>query len=68
MIHEIGLHAGKIWNILDEKNGQMPYRELKKKTGLSEQEILLGIGWLSHEYRILNMQTKKEGWVLQLVY
>lgn len=68
MIHEIGLNAGRIWNTLEENDGQMPYQELKNRTGLNEQELLLGIGWLSHEYKIFNLKTKEQGWVFQLIY
>jgi hypothetical protein len=67
MIHDIGIISGKIWQILDE-NGQMSYTELKELSMVSEQELLLAIGWLSREDKIFHFKTEESEWMLQLIY
>lgn len=64
---EIGENAGTIWQLLD-KNGQMSYLELKKQTGLSEQELLFAIGWLSREDKIFLFKIENNDWMMQLIY
>jgi hypothetical protein len=68
MIPDIGAIAGKIWQIIDEQNGQMSYLDLKELFSFSEQELLLAIGWLSREDKIFIYETKKSFWMLQLIY
>ena len=49
--NEIGLNAGKIWNLLDEK-GEHSIKDLKKKLKLSDHAIYMAIGWLAREEKI----------------
>jgi hypothetical protein len=67
MIHDIGTIAGKIWQILDE-NGQLSLIELEELSIISEQELLLAIGWLSREEKIFLFETENSVCTLQLIY
>jgi len=49
--NEIGLNAGKIWQLID-KSGELTINEIKKSTELSEFEIALSLGWLSREDKV----------------
>ncbi|MDD2305757.1 MAG: winged helix-turn-helix domain-containing protein [Prolixibacteraceae bacterium] len=49
--NEIGLNAGKIWQIID-KSGELTINEIKKITELNDLEIALSLGWLSREDKV----------------
>ena len=53
----IGENAGKIWQVLSTK-GQTNLSELKKQTGLNDQNLYLALGWLSREYKVTFKQSK----------
>ena len=53
--NEIGLNAGKIWNLLDEQ-GEHSVKELKKKLKLSDHEFFMAIGWLAREGKIFHFE------------
>lgn len=48
---EIGLNAGKIWQILSD-NARWSYSSLKRKSGLKDKELGAAIGWLAREDKI----------------
>ena len=52
MINQIGITAGKIWSYLDE-NGKTTITKLVDELGESERAILMGIGWLAREDKLV---------------
>jgi len=48
---EIGLAAGTIWQYLDE-HGVTTLSKLGQGTKLSDQLLLLGVGWLAREGKL----------------
>jgi hypothetical protein len=51
IINSCGAHAGKIWNILQD-SGTLTEKKLIRKSGLTQQELYCGIGWLARENKI----------------
>lgn len=47
----IGLNAGKVWRILNEK-GELSMFELCHELGLTFEEVAVAIGWLARENKI----------------
>ena len=47
----IGLNAGKVWRILNEK-GELSVFELCRELGLTFEEVAVAIGWLARENKI----------------
>lgn len=48
---EIGNAAGAIWRVLADK-GPMPLTQLKRQAGITEQLLLMAIGWLAREDKL----------------
>jgi hypothetical protein len=48
---EIGDAAGTIWRYLDE-HGETTLSKLRQGTKLSDQLLLMGIGWLAKEEKL----------------
>lgn len=48
---EIGNAAGTIWRILADK-GPMPPAQLKREAGLTDQFVLMAVGWLAREDKV----------------
>lgn len=48
---EIGNAAGVIWRYLD-RHGEATFAKLKQGTQLSDQLLLMGVGWLAKEGKI----------------
>ena len=44
----IGLNAGKVWRILNEK-GELSMFELCRELGLTFEEVAVAIGWLARK-------------------
>jgi hypothetical protein len=59
---EIGHAAGVIWQYLD-RSGEMPLSKLKQGTKLTDQILLLGLGWLAREGKV---RFEKEGRTLKV--
>lgn len=55
---KIGLNAGKVWCILNER-GEMSMFEMCRELGLTFEDLALAIGWLAREDKIFLRQ--KEG-------
>lgn len=49
--NEIGLNAGKVWQLLSDY-AKWSYGTLKKKSGLKDKELGAAIGWLAREDKI----------------
>lgn len=47
----IGLNAGKVWRILNEK-GELSMFEFCRELGLTFEEVAVAIGWLARENKI----------------
>ena len=56
--NKIGLNAGKVWCILNEK-GELSMFDLCHELGLTFEEVALAIGWLARESKVF--LKKKEG-------
>ena len=52
--------AGKIWNVLSEKN-ELSSKDLKKAIkARSEKEVYLGLGWLLREGKLNIVEKDKD--------
>jgi len=58
MQKQIGDAAGIIWKYLDQHT-ESTLSELKQATKLSEQLVLMGLGWLAREEKLNVVQDKK---------
>lgn len=59
---EIGLNAGKIWQLLSNY-AKWSYGTLKRKSGLKDKELGAAIGWLARENKIELYQEDDELYV-----
>jgi hypothetical protein len=57
--NEIGVNAGKIWNVLKE-NQELSIEGLKKNTKLNNNQLHLALGWLSREDKIFFLEDNDE--------
>ncbi|WP_300701895.1 winged helix-turn-helix domain-containing protein [Bacteroides sp.] len=57
--NEIGLNAGKVWQLLSD-NEKWSYGALKRKSGLKDKELGAAIGWLAREDKIEMYQEEEE--------
>ena len=48
---KIGVNAGKVWRILNEK-GELSMVDLCRDLGLTFEDVALAIGWLARENKI----------------
>lgn len=55
---EIGNAAGIIWRHLDQ-HGETTLTKLKQGTKLSDQLLLMGLGWLAREDKLNFVQEKR---------
>jgi hypothetical protein len=62
----IGLWAGSVWNALNEANGTLGVKGLKKATKLKEKEIYAALGWLAREGK-LNIEEAETDIIVALV-
>jgi hypothetical protein len=58
MLEEIGQAAGAVWNALAQAK-QATIAELRKKTGLTADQVNRAIGWLAREDKLLGEQKGK---------
>ena len=56
---EIGLNAGKVWQLLSDY-AKWSYGALKRKSGLKDKELGAAIGWLAREDKIVLSQEEDE--------
>lgn len=57
--NEIGLNAGKVWQLLSDY-AKWSYGTLKKKSGLKDKELGAAIGWLAREDKIEMYEEEEE--------
>lgn len=55
--NDIGINAGTIWRLLSEK-GKLSLKEIIELTEYQEYYILLALGWLSRENKVLFSDKK----------
>ena len=60
--NEIGLNAGKVWQLLSN-NDKWSYGNLKKKSGLKDKDLGAALGWLAREDKIEFEQEEEELYV-----
>ena len=56
---EIGLNAGKVWQLLSDY-AKWSSGALKRKSGLKDKELGAAIGWLAREDKIVLSQEADE--------
>lgn len=59
-VETIGLWAGATWNALNDANGALNMKGLKKATKLKEKEVYAAIGWLAREGKVNVNETETE--------
>lgn len=59
---EIGLNAGKVWQLLSDYT-RWSYGSLKRKSGLKDKELGAALGWLAREDKIEIHQEEDELYV-----
>jgi len=62
MITEIGIAAGEIWKLLDEK-GEQQSSELMNKLSCGEDLALMALGWLCREGHVVFQERENELYV-----
>lgn len=62
MVEQIGINAGKVWTILDEK-GRQNVKEIKKATKLTDKDLYAALGWLAREGKVALEAEDKEVFV-----
>ena len=63
---EIGLNAGKVWQLLSDSD-KWSYGKLKKKSGLEDRELGAALGWLAREDKIEFEQQEDDLYVFLCV-
>lgn len=59
-VETIGLWAGAVWNALNDVNGSLTVKGLKKTTKLKEKEVFAAIGWLAREGKVNVTEIEKD--------
>lgn len=59
-VETIGLWAGAVWNALNDANGNLTVKGLKKTTKLKEKEVFAAIGWLAREGKVNVNEVEKD--------
>ncbi|MBR5102585.1 MAG: winged helix-turn-helix domain-containing protein [Muribaculaceae bacterium] len=65
-VETIGLWAGATWNALNDAEGTLTVKGLKKATKLKEKEIYAAIGWLAREGKVNVNETETDVEVILL--
>lgn len=54
--NQIGNNAGIVWRALNASHCKMTTNDLKAKTLLTENEILMALGWLAREGQVVTIE------------
>jgi hypothetical protein len=57
--NEIGLNAGKVWNLLNEL-GELSHKVAQKKLNLKSADYYMAVGWLAREGKICHFEKDDE--------
>lgn len=67
-LEKIGQAAGTVWKKLHEKGAVgIPFTEVKKITGFTQDEVLAGIGWLAREGKLSFKEGPQKKLIVALV-
>lgn len=58
-IDTIGYNAGLVWNALSNAEA-MGLKQLRKVAGLKDKELMLALGWLAREGKILIAENAED--------
>lgn len=64
--NEIGLNAGKVWQLLSN-NDKWSYGNLKRKSGLKDKELGAGSGLVSQKKIRLSLNKKRRNFMFTSV-
>jgi hypothetical protein len=64
--NEVGKNAGLVWRFL-QKNGPTNLSTLKEATELSRTQLLLAIGWLLREEKLINPETNSRAVLFEAI-
>lgn len=57
---KVGINAGNVWNVLNER-GELLGKDLKKAAKLkSDKDLYLALGWLLREDKIVTSEAEKD--------
>lgn len=59
-VETMGLWAGAVWNALNDKEGTLGVKGLKRATKLKEKEIYAALGWLAREGKVTVVETEAD--------
>lgn len=59
-VETIGTWAGLVWNALNDAEGALEMKGIKKATKLKEKEIFAAIGWLARESKVA-VESSEDG-------
>ena len=62
MIEKMGINAGKVWTILDNK-GRQNVKDLRKTAKITEKDLYAALGWLGREGKITMEKVEKNVFV-----
>ena len=51
--NQIGTNAGVVWTTLNASNSKLSINDLQDKTQLTEVDILIAVGWLAREGKVV---------------
>ena len=57
--NEIGLNAGKVWNLLNEL-GELSHKVAQKKLNLKSADYYMAVGWLAREGKIYHFEKDNQ--------
>jgi len=63
---KIGANAGKIWQFLDQNNGESSISDIKNALTMSGTEVRMALGWFARENKIFFFEEGDELWVVLL--
>lgn len=64
--NDVGKNAGLVWRFL-KKNGPTNLSTIKDETDLSRTQLLLAIGWLLREEKLINPDTNSRAVLFEAI-
>ncbi|MBP9855217.1 MAG: winged helix-turn-helix domain-containing protein [Candidatus Omnitrophica bacterium] len=66
MITNIGIMAGEILTVLEQKNRPLSLKELEVFVGNSHDQLMMGLGWLVREVLVQRSQVGSDMYVKEV--